>query len=86
MALERRHQPIQSATSSSAVLPGGLSEDYRAHVTAWWCEVVGGPARYTEELGGYEDMLAHHRRLGISPERRSGSHGARSGGGMANAE
>ena len=72
MALERRHQPIQSATSSSAVLPGGLSEDYRAHVTAWWYEVFGGPARYTEELSRYENMLAHHRRLGITPEQRLG--------------
>jgi hemoglobin len=49
---------------------GGVSEDHRAHVTAWWCEVFGGPTRYTDELGGYESMLAHHRGLGISPEER----------------
>jgi hemoglobin len=30
--------------------------------------VLGGPARYTEELGGYENMLAHHRGLAITPE------------------
>ena len=28
-----------------------------------------GP-RYTEELGGYENMLAHHRGLAITPEQR----------------
>jgi hemoglobin len=39
-------------------------------VTAWWCEVFGGPARYSEQLGGYENMLAHHRELGITPEQR----------------
>jgi hemoglobin len=54
----------------SPFFPGGVSEGHRAHVTAWWSEVMGGPARYTEELGGYERMLAHHRRLGITPEQR----------------
>src|SRR5829696_1954580 len=43
--------------------PDGVNEAHRAHVTAWWTEVLGGPARYTEELGGYEGMLAHHRGL-----------------------
>ena len=50
--------------------PDGVGEDHRAHVTAWWSEVLGGPARYTEELGGYEGMLAHHRGLAITPEQR----------------
>jgi hemoglobin len=54
----------------SPFFPGGVGEDHRAHVTLWWCEVFGGPARYTEELGGYENMLAHHRGLGITPEQR----------------
>ncbi|SFT71815.1 hemoglobin [Geodermatophilus amargosae] len=52
------------------LFPGGVTESHRAHVTAWWCEVFGGPARYTEELGGYERMIAHHRRLGLVPEQR----------------
>lgn len=34
-------------------------------------EVFGGPSRYTDELGGYENMLAHHRELGISSEQRA---------------
>src|SRR5262245_4651216 len=50
--------------------PGGVSEEHRAHVTAWWTEVLGGPGRYTDELGGYESMLAHHRGLAITPEER----------------
>ena len=54
----------------SPFFPGGVSEEHRAHVTAWWCEVFGGEPRYTEELGGYENMLAHHRGLGITPEQR----------------
>ena len=50
--------------------PGGVSEEHRAHVTAWWVEVFGGPAAYTAELGGYRRMLDHHRGLGITAEQR----------------
>jgi hemoglobin len=50
--------------------PGGVSEDHRDHVTAWWSEVFGGPAEYTDRHGGYEAMLAHHRDLGISADQR----------------
>ncbi len=54
----------------SPFFPGGVSEEHRAHVAAWWVEVFGGPARYTDEHGGYESMLAHHRDLGITGEQR----------------
>jgi hemoglobin len=50
--------------------PGGVGEHHRDHVAAWWSEVFGGPRRYAEELGGYENMVAHHRQLGISVEQR----------------
>ena len=54
----------------SPYFPGGLSEEHRAHVSIWWSELLGGPARYTEDLGGYEKMLAPHRGLAIAPEER----------------
>jgi hemoglobin len=54
----------------SGFFPDGVSAEHRDHVTAWWCEVFGGPARYTEELGGYEHMIAKHRGLAITPEQR----------------
>ena len=54
----------------SPFFPGGVSEPHRAHVTAWWVEVLGGPTSYTDELGGYERMLAHHRDLAITPAQR----------------
>jgi hemoglobin len=54
----------------SPFFPGGVKREHRDHVTAWWCEVFGGPARYTEQLGGYEVMLSHHRGLEITPEQR----------------
>jgi hemoglobin len=49
---------------------GPVGEEHRRHVVAWWGEVFGGPPRYTEELGGYERMLAKHRGLAITPEQR----------------
>jgi hemoglobin len=54
----------------SPYFPGGVSEAHRAHVATWWSEVLGGPAGYTDELGGYENMLAHHRGLAITAEER----------------
>jgi hemoglobin len=49
---------------------GRVTEDHRRHVTLWWSEVMGGPARYTEDHGGYEHMLAKHRGLAITTEQR----------------
>jgi hemoglobin len=49
---------------------GRVSAEHRDHVVAWWSEVFGGPTRYTDELGGYEHMLAKHRGLAITPEQR----------------
>jgi hemoglobin len=54
----------------SPFFPGGVGEAHRDHVAAWWCEVFGGPTRYSDELGGYKEMLAHHRGLGITAEQR----------------
>jgi hemoglobin len=54
----------------SPLFPDGVSAEHRDHVVAWWSEVFGGPARYTEQLGGYEAMVAKHRGLAITPEQR----------------
>jgi len=54
----------------SLFFPGGVSQEHRQHVSLWWIEVLGGPAGYTEQLGGYERMLAHHRGLAITPNQR----------------
>ncbi|MHB8233672.1 MAG: group II truncated hemoglobin [Solirubrobacteraceae bacterium] len=52
------------------LFPGGVTQEHRSHVVAWWSEVFGGPATYTDELGGYERMLAKHHDLAITPEQR----------------
>ena len=49
---------------------GKVSGEHREHVVAWWCEVFGGPTRYSDELGGYETMVGKHRGLAITPEQR----------------
>ena len=54
----------------SPLFPGGVHEEHRRHVTTWWCEVFGGPSTYSDELGGYEAMLAKHRGLQITREQR----------------
>jgi hemoglobin len=54
----------------SRLFPGGVGDEHRLHVIAWWCEVFGGPARYTDQLGGYERMLGKHRGLEITAEQR----------------
>ncbi len=54
----------------SPLFPGGVSRQHRDHVAVWWQEVFGGPARYTDDLGGYATMVDKHRDLGISIEQR----------------
>ena len=61
---------VEGDESLAPFFPGGVSEEHRAHVTAWWSEVFGGPTQYTKELGGYDSMLSHHRGLGITAEQR----------------
>ena len=53
----------------TAFFPGGVTEEHRDHVAAWWARCWGAddlhrPAR---RLRG---MFAHHRDLGITPEQR----------------
>ncbi len=61
---------VEQDDALAGFFPGGVSQEHRSHVAAWWGEVLGGPSVYTDELGGYESMLAHHRDLDISPAQR----------------
>jgi hemoglobin len=49
---------------------GTVTAEHRANVTTWWCEVMGGPADYTSDHGGYPHMVRKHEGLGITPEQR----------------
>lgn len=40
------------------------------HLTAFFVEVMGGPSRYSDELGGFGAIFKAHRGLRITDERR----------------
>jgi hemoglobin len=40
------------------------------HLTAFLSEEFGGPTRYTDDLGGFDKIVAVHRHLRISEEQR----------------
>ena len=69
--LNRFYDLVETEAPEVAALFGGsVSAAHRAHVTDWWCEVMGGPAAYTERRGGYEHMLARHHNLAITAAMR----------------
>src|ERR1700755_3326023 len=61
---------IEQEPDIAALFGGTVSEEHRDHVTTWWVEVMGGPADYTAEHGGYEHMLSRHLGLGITDDQR----------------
>jgi hemoglobin len=54
----------------SPLFPGGVSREHREHVILWWSEVFGGPADYTDQLGGYHRMVNKHKDLAITPDQQ----------------
>ena len=68
--LERFYDLVEEDGTLLALFGGEVTKEHRDHVVAWWVEVMGGPADYTANLGGYPSMLAHHRGLAITPEQR----------------
>jgi hemoglobin len=68
--LEAFYDAVEGDDLLAPVFGGVVTREHRDHVTAWWAEVMGGPATYTETLGGYEHMLAKHRGLAITAEQR----------------
>ena len=48
-----------------------MDPSHPAHVAMWLAEVFGGPTRYTDERGGYPQMLSKHLGKAITePQRR----------------
>src|SRR4051794_26801684 len=68
--LDAFYHRVEGDELISPLFPGGVSEEHRRNVTLWWSEVFGGPAEYTEQLGGYHRMVGKHKDLGITPEQR----------------
>jgi hemoglobin len=69
--LNRFYDLVEAEAPDIAALFGGqVSREHREHVTDWWAEVMGGPATYSEQRGGYEHMLARHHDLAITAQQR----------------
>lgn len=49
---------------------GSGHRDHVPHLTAFFAEVFGGPAEYTEHLGGFPQLLSAHRDKSISEHQR----------------
>jgi hemoglobin len=47
-----------------------MPDDHPHHVALWLAEVCGGPAHYTEALGGYPTMVRKHLGLAITESQR----------------
>jgi hemoglobin len=61
---------VENDALLAPVFNGLVTEEHRRHVTDWWCEVMGGPAVYTEQHGGYPHMVHRHVDLAITSEQR----------------
>jgi truncated hemoglobin YjbI/quinol monooxygenase YgiN len=48
----------------------GMDPGHPRHVAVWLGEVLGGPARYTAELGGHTHMIGRHLGRGITETQR----------------
>jgi hemoglobin len=48
-----------------------MPDDHPKHVAMWLAEVFGGPAAYTDELGGYHRMVSKHLGMAISEPQRA---------------
>ena len=48
-----------------------MPAEHPRRVAAWLAEVFGGPAGYTENHGGYRQMVSRHLGLAITEEQRS---------------
>src|SRR5215213_434463 len=68
--LGRFYDLVEEDDLLAALFSGKVSDQHRRDVVTWWCEVMGGPATYTEALGGYEHMVSKHRGLHITGEQR----------------
>jgi hemoglobin len=56
--LGRFYDLVEDDDQIAPLFGGKVSDQHRRDVVTWWCEVMGGPATYTEGLGGYEHMVS----------------------------
>jgi len=59
--LGRFYDLVEDDDLLASLFGGKVSDQHRRDVVTWWCEVMGGPATYTEALGGYEHITGEQR-------------------------
>ena len=72
-ALERLTETFYAKVREDPLLEPvfrGMDRDHPKYVAMWLGEVFGGPARYTEERGGYPQMMQKHLNRALSEEMR----------------
>jgi hemoglobin len=69
--IERFQDLIEDEEKLAPLFGGTLGRTHREHVFAFFLEELGGPTDYSDRFGGYPEMLAHHRGLGITEEQRT---------------
>ena len=68
-ALERLTETFYAKVREDPLLEPvfrGMDRDHPKYVAMWLGEVFGGPARYTEERGGYPHMMQKHLNRALS--------------------
>jgi hemoglobin len=73
-ALHRLEDLFYTSVLADPVLQplfGSGRTEHVDHLTAFTAESFGGPARFTEELGGFDHLIAVHRGLRITEQHRA---------------
>jgi hemoglobin len=73
-AFDRLTEAFYGRVREDAVLApvfAKMPSEHPRHVALWFAEVFGGPARYTEEHGGYPHMMRKHLGRALTEEQRA---------------
>lgn len=62
------HERCVQEPEISHAFSHGFNPAHIEHLAFYWAEVFGGPARYSDSLGGHSAMLELHARTGMADD------------------
>src|SRR5258708_24945511 len=62
------HERCVNEPEISHAFSHGFSPAHIEHLASYWAEVFGGPARYSQQLGGHSGMLELHARTAAADD------------------
>jgi len=62
------HERCVQEPEISHAFSHGFNPAHIEHLAFYWAEVFGGPARYSDSLGGHSAMLELHARTGMAED------------------